>query len=56
MTRANIEVKKISIVVLLIDIDEITCIKKLSSTFKFAKHVRNEKDEEKKNSYILSEW
>jgi hypothetical protein len=55
MTRANIEIKKISIVALLIDIDKITCIKKSSSTFKFAKHVRNEKNEEKKNSYILFE-
>jgi hypothetical protein len=55
MTKANIEIEKISIVALLINIDETTCIKKSSSTFKFAKHVRNEKDEEKKNSYILSE-
>jgi hypothetical protein len=55
MTKANIKIEKISIVALLIDIDEITCIKKSSSTYKSAKHVRNEKDDEKKNSYILSE-
>jgi hypothetical protein len=47
--------KDIFIIALLIDIDEIICIKQLSSTFKFAKHVRNKKDEEKKNSFILSE-